>query len=381
MEPQDAPQEGLDPAPLKGGHSVLFGLAKEKKVLKHRILYFVFFLNVGCLASSSAFPAPRAAQEATDYASHFNRGQELMRQMRFHEATAEFREAVRVNPDYLPAQQALTVGYFITQNSALAWKQVELLRKYNVNLPEDFLQHLSKSLSEAEAAKQEEEIEKNLAAAQKAASEHPDNAALLAALATALDKAGDYPAAQRAANQALQLDPSQPEAHLLLGRILGGEPPTSQQAIPHLQMYLQNAPRTPKNSKELADAYQMLASVFGRTGQEAKSLAANEEGLKSIPDDDVMLNNAAWTYASAQDASLRNPQKALEYARKAVAISKGEKAGFLDTLAEALYANGMFDEAAATEKKALSMDPQNEFFPDQLKKFQAAQRQAHQSKP
>ena len=93
-----------------------------------------------------------------------------------------------------------------------------------------------------------------------------------------------------------------------------------------------------------------------------------------------MLNNAAWTYASAQDASLRNPEKALEYARKAVAISKGAKANFLDTLAEALYANGLFDEAVATEKKALSLDPQYEFFPDQLKKFQAAQRHAPQSR-
>jgi tetratricopeptide (TPR) repeat protein len=148
--------------------------------------------------------------------------------MRFHEATAEFREAVRLNPQYVPAQQALAVGYFITQNPALAWRQVELLRKDNVNLPEDFLQQLSKALSEADAAKQQEEIEKNLAAAQQAASEHPDNPALLAALAAALNKAGDYPAAQRAANQALQLDPNQAEAHLLLGSILGGshQPPS-----------------------------------------------------------------------------------------------------------------------------------------------------------
>jgi len=101
--------------------------------------------------------------------------------MRFHEATAEFREAVRLNPQYVPAQQALAVGYFITQNPALAWRQVELLRKDNVNLPEDFLQQLSKALSEADAAKQQEEIEKNLAAAQQAASEHPDNPALLTA--------------------------------------------------------------------------------------------------------------------------------------------------------------------------------------------------------
>ena len=301
--------------------------------------------------------------------------------MRFHEATAEFREAAQLNPEYVPAQQALAVAYAITQNFALAWKQVHVLHKSHADVPDEFLRQLSKSLSEAEAAKQEEDAEKNLAAAQKAVAEHSDNPALLAALATALNKAGDYPAAQRAANQALQLDPNQPEAHFLLGSILGGEPPTSEQAIPHLKMYLQNVARTPENSKELASAYKMLASVYGRTGQEAKSLTTNEEGLTSFPDDDVMLNNAAWTYATSQDASLRDPAKALSYARKAAAISKGDKAFVLDTLAEALYANRLFDEAVETEKKALSMEPQSELFPDQLKKFQAAERQARQSKP
>lgn len=343
-------------------------------------LLFVLFLIRGGLATC-ALSAPRPGQEATDYASHFNHGQELFKQMRFHEATAEFREAVRLNPEYLPAQQALAVAYAITQNFAMAWKQVHLLRKSNADIPQEFLQHLGNSLSEAEAAKQEEEIEKNLAAAQKAVAKHSDNPALLAALGTALNKAGDYPAAQRAADQALQLDPNQPEAHFLLGSILGGEPPTSEQAIPHLKAYLQNAPRTPETAKELARAYNMLASVYGRTGQEAKSLATNEEGLKSVPDDDIMLNNAAWTYATAQDTSLRDPQKALDYARRAVAISKGKKAFILDTLAEALYANQLFDEAVATEKKALSMEPQNEVYPDQLKEFQAAQRQAQQSRP
>ena len=73
---------------------------------------------------------------------------------------------------------------------------------------------------------------------------------------------------------------------------------------------------------------------------------------------------------------MRNPERALGYARKAVALSKGEKAIYLDTLAEALYANRLFDEAVATEENALSMEPENEFYPDQLKKFQAAQRQA-----
>jgi hypothetical protein len=82
------------------------------------------------------------AQEATDYAAHFNQGQNLMRQMRFHEATAEFREAVRLNQEYLPAQQALAVIYLINRNPVLAWKQVHMLSKSGVELPKEFLERL-----------------------------------------------------------------------------------------------------------------------------------------------------------------------------------------------------------------------------------------------
>jgi len=256
-------------------------------------LRFALFLMIGDLATC-ALSAPRAPQEATDYASHFNHGQELFKQMRFHEATAEFREAAQINPQYLPAQQALVVAYVMTENLALAWKQVRLLHQSNVDLPDQLLQEMLKILPEAEAAKQLEDIERKLAVAQQAAVEHVDSPALQAALGTALSKAGDYRAAQEAAERALQLDPVQPEAHLLLGNMLSGEPPNSEQAIPHLKMYLQNVPRTTDTAKELAQTYSRLASIYSRTGREAQSLATLEEGLKTAPENDVMLNNAAW---------------------------------------------------------------------------------------
>ena len=55
-----------------------------------------------------------------------------------------------------------------------------------------------------------------------------------------------------------------------------------------------------------------------------------------------------------------------------MALSGGLKANCLDTLAEALYANGLFDEAVATEKKAVALRPGEGLYPDQLKRFQAA---------
>lgn len=317
-----------------------------------------------------------AAQEATDYATHFNRGQDLMRQMCYHEATAEFLGAVRLNPDYVPAQQALTLAYVFDNNLPMAWKQIFLLRQLKIDFPDDFVRHLSSLLPETEAVKQLTEIEKNVEAKRKSAGEHPDNPGAQAALGTALGAAGDYSAAQHMAERALALDPAQPEAHLFLGRMLGGEPPNSEQAIPHLKLYLQNVSRTPETAKDVAQTYWLLGDLYRRSGREQEALQTYEEGLKTAPDEASMLNNAAWTYATAQDTFLRNPQKALSYARKAVALSKGEKATFLDTLAEALYANSQFDEAVTMEEKALVFDPKSEIYRDQLRKFQVAQKQA-----
>ncbi|GAC1680342.1 MAG: hypothetical protein PVS2B2_18640 [Candidatus Acidiferrum sp.] len=341
-------------------------------------LRFVLLLMMGEYATYCALAGGRPAQEETEYASHFNRGQELLKQFRFHDATAEFRESARLNPAYLPAQQALAIAYARTQNLALSWKQVRLLRQSAAELPAEFIQALSKRLSEAEAVKELEGIEQNLAAAQKSADEHPENPALLAALGMAFNKVGDYPRAHYEAERALQLDANQPEAHFLLGSMLAGEPSSSENAIPHFKLYLQKIPRSPETSKEIVSAYTMLASVYGRTGREAKSLATYEEGLKFAPDDEVLLNNAAWIYATAQDASLRDPQKALVYARKAATISKNEKDFILDTLAEALYANSQFDEAVTMEEKALSLNPHAELYEDQLKKFQAARQRSQQ---
>jgi tetratricopeptide (TPR) repeat protein len=240
---------------------------------------------------------------------------------------------------------------------------------------------LRESLSESEADKQLQNIDKDLASAQKSAAEHPEDPALQAAWGTALSKAGDYAAAMHAAERALVLDSTQPEAHFLLGSMLGGEPPNSEQAIPHLKMYLQHVLRTPETSKNITDAYSMLGDIYGRSGREQQALEAYEEGIKTGTNEDSLSNNASWIYSTAQDASLRNPQKALAYARKAVALSNGKKAHVLDTLGEALYANGLFDEAVATEKKAIALQPGEGLYADQLKKFQAAKDHGGKTKP
>jgi len=79
------------------------------------------------------------------------------------------------------------------------------------------------------------------------------------------------------------------------------------------------------------------------------------------------MNDAAWTYATSDDSALRNPAAALDYARKAVDQNKEHpKASHLDTLAEAYYVNGKYEDAVKTEEQAMTLAPDN-----QLREFQA----------
>jgi tetratricopeptide (TPR) repeat protein len=71
-------------------------------------------------------------------------------------------------------------------------------------------------------------------------------------------------------------------------------------------------------------------------------------------------NDAAWFLLTASDVSLRDPVEALGYAEKAVVGSQeadGKRnPAYLDTLAEAYYANRRVNEALQTEQEAIKID-------------------------
>jgi membrane associated rhomboid family serine protease len=78
-----------------------------------------------------------------------------------------------------------------------------------------------------------------------------------------------------------------------------------------------------------------------------KAAAQNDPGA---------LNSVAWAYATSTSPAIRNPAAALEFARKAVHLSKDHPVpAFLDTLAEAYYVNAQYEEAVKTEQQALAL--------------------------
>jgi membrane associated rhomboid family serine protease len=87
------------------------------------------------------------------------------------------------------------------------------------------------------------------------------------------------------------------------------------------------------------------------------------------------LNNVAWAYATSSDPTIRNPAVALELARKAVDLGKDHPVpSHLDTLAEAWYVNGKFEEAVRTEQQAIAVaSPESaDYLEKSLEKYQLA---------
>jgi Zn-dependent protease with chaperone function len=119
--------------------------------------------------------------------------------------------------------------------------------------------------------------------------------------------------------------------------------------------------------------YWIIGDIYLNKGNLGLAVLAYKSAIELDPDNPNTLNNLAWLLATSENPDLRNPQKALEYARKAIELKKAPH--IWDTLAEALYANGRIAEAMSAENQALKMDPGNrQAYEKQILKFKKAGR-------
>jgi membrane associated rhomboid family serine protease len=134
-----------------------------------------------------------------------------------------------------------------------------------------------------------------------------------------------------------------------------------------------------------ASAQNMLGQIYDLgvdgAGKDAKQAAVwyRRAADQGVPD---AQNNLAWFLLTTDDAALHNPVEALRYAEKGVKGDEKEHGkrnpNYLDTLAEAYFANGRFAEAVKTEQEVLSLvsaQPDSEHaaeFKERLTKYQKA---------
>ena len=116
-----------------------------------------------------------------------------------------------------------------------------------------------------------------------------------------------------------------------------------------------------------------LAGTAGVPNDEAKALFwFRKAAAQNHPS---ALNSAAWLYATSANPAIRNPTAALDYARRAVGLTKARpNAAFLDTLAEAYHVNHQNEEAVKTEEQAMALVPPEERrdYQERLEKYQRA---------
>jgi tetratricopeptide (TPR) repeat protein len=111
-----------------------------------------------------------------------------------------------------------------------------------------------------------------------------------------------------------------------------------------------------------------LAMFYHKRGDLRETIKLYERVLSLDDSQPIALNNLAWILVTANEAELRDKKRALALAQKAVALERSPV--FLDTLAEALYANGFAPEAVETIKEAIDLARENvEYYRRQLLKF------------
>ena len=114
--------------------------------------------------------------------------------------------------------------------------------------------------------------------------------------------------------------------------------------------------------------YQNLAMVYHKMERYRDAIEAYERVIRLDPEQAGALNNLAWILVTSPEEDLRDRQRALILAKRAVALDKSPI--FLDTLAEAYYANGLNHEAVKTIKEALSLTKGGKgYYKKQLRKF------------
>jgi len=112
------------------------------------------------------------------------------------------------------------------------------------------------------------------------------------------------------------------------------------------------------------------AAAYQEAGKPEKAIEVYEKIIQEDQDQAVALNNLAWLLVTVPDESLRDKERGLRLAKRAVALERSPV--FLDTLAEAYFANDMLPEAIETMKEALSLAPEGRsYYEEQLKKFVA----------
>jgi Zn-dependent protease with chaperone function len=129
-----------------------------------------------------------------------------------------------------------------------------------------------------------------------------------------------------------------------------------------------------QKSPDNPNLYRLMGDLYYERKDYPGVKDAYERALELRSDDPHVLNNLAWFYATCEDPSLRDPQRALLLAK--MAIERDRSSHVYDTLAESYFVNGLNAEAIEAGEQALKLAKGNRsYYKQQLEKFRQAAKQ------
>jgi tetratricopeptide (TPR) repeat protein len=164
-------------------------------------------------------------------------------------------------------------------------------------------------------------------------------------LANALARKGLLSEAADHYANAVRLRPDYGDPYLNLGTVLFEQGRTGE-AIAEWQKAVTTQPKD-------AGFHTALANGFLKGGLQRDAMAEYEHATRISPDDPVPANDLAWLLATSSDASIRDGNRAVEFAKHAVQLSRGKDPNYLRTLAAAFAESGSFPDARETARRAL----------------------------
>jgi protein O-mannosyl-transferase len=182
----------------------------------------------------------------------------------------------------------------------------------------------------------------------------PGNGQSLFYLGRALErrgKPGDNDAAIAQYRQAIARDPTLADAHYNLGVLLASRGSTDK-AIAEFKDAIKYKPQQ-------ANAHYNLAVCLENQGKYAEAMPHWTAAAELQPGNADAIDDLAWRLATYPDTSVRNGNRAIELARQAIEISKGQAAKPLATLAAAYAEVRQFAEAVEAAKRAIDVAVQH----------------------
>ncbi|MCK4660054.1 MAG: tetratricopeptide repeat protein [Phycisphaerae bacterium] len=166
-------------------------------------------------------------------------------------------------------------------------------------------------------------------------------------MAVCLRETGDWEAAEAAYRKTLEMDPAYGDAWADLA-VMEYEQGRVSEAVGSYRRALALQPHNLKVRLNLVSAYQRL----NRYGE---AIALVEEGLQSQPEDLALMHQQARLLATAPDATLRDPERAVRLAQEVVEHLDPLRPEALRTLARAYAETGAYGQAIESARRGLEL--------------------------